>query len=451
MTWLNRLLRSESPKLERPVKTVVGRLMQKTRRFEHVLIPRDGYRLPFFSSSNFALTYWVAPDLVDPTEEFVRSVLRPGAVFVDVGANVGTVSALAAGVVGPSGTVVAIEPHPTTFDLLCRTIDSNGLANVTPLPVACGATAGMARLTNERRKDDNNKMDDTGAGIAVAMTTLANVLGEQSLEKVDLLKIDVEGFECAVLRGLAGKFSTIGALYLEVIEANLHRYGDSTAAVVSLLQENGFACFEIANDATNLVAFSTAAQVSACDGDLVEVPGNPVLDNTGHCPMGDLAIPGAASATRRMVTLADSGMAGRKLLTRRATTMTAMATPATRWARATSLGSSPGSAPSRAAIRRAASRSLVAAASPARMMQMESTPWYAPRSSAANRRARKMATPRLSAMPAARTAMPLAVGRASDLVKPISPMSGPLPFVSTWAPRCFTVKSMRRDHRSGVA
>lgn len=77
MTLLNRLFRSESPKFEHPIKTTVGRVMQKSGRFEHLRVQR-GYELPFFSASNFSLTYWVAPGLVDPTEEFVRTVLRPG-------------------------------------------------------------------------------------------------------------------------------------------------------------------------------------------------------------------------------------------------------------------------------------------------------------------------------------------------------------------------------------
>lgn len=278
MTLLNRLFRSESPKFEHPIKTTVGRVMQKSGRFEHLRVQRVGYELPFFSASNFSLTYWVEPGLVDPTEEFVRTVLRPGDVFVDVGANVGTVSALAAGVVGPNGRVVAIEPHPTTFSLLRRTLAANGRQNVTCLNVACGSTAGMATLTDEPRKDDNNKVDESGAGIPVKVTALIDLLRDHSLAKVDLLKIDVEGFEYAVLSGLEGDLSMIGAMHIEVIEANLGRYGHSTAAIVSLLQRNGFACFEIIDDPTNLVAFSTAPQVSGWGVGLVGLPGNPVLD-----------------------------------------------------------------------------------------------------------------------------------------------------------------------------
>jgi FkbM family methyltransferase len=277
MAWLHQLLGSESPKLDRPVRAVTGYLMQRTRLFEKVMIRRDGYLLPFFSSSNIALTYWVSPDFIDPTEQFVRSILRPGDVFIDVGANVGTVASVAARLVGPHGKVVAIEPHPRTVENLQQTVSVNAFGNVVCLEVACGALSGLASLTDEKRKDDNNRFDEVGVGVPVRVTTLAEIVRTLALEKVSLLKIDVEGFEGAVLRGLGREFHRVEAIYIEVIEANLQQCGDSTADIISLLQRNGFACFLISEDSTNLAALSTAAQLADLSDRLVSVPGNPTL------------------------------------------------------------------------------------------------------------------------------------------------------------------------------
>ena len=278
MPLLNTLLRSDSPKLARPVKGLVGFVMQKSHLFQNVRIRRDGYLLPFHSGSNVALTYWIVPELVDPTEVFVRSLLRPGDVFVDVGANVGTISALAAGLVGETGRVVAIEPHPTTFAYLQRTISSNELKNVVCLERACGSAAGVTGLTNQRRKDDNNRVDAAGSGLSVRVTTLASVLRDLSLDSVSLLKIDVEGFEGAVLRGLADEASRVAALYVEVIEANTQRFGDSVSSITTMLQTLGFSCFRSAADATNLVALTRLDQLTAIGGGAWEpVAGNPPL------------------------------------------------------------------------------------------------------------------------------------------------------------------------------
>lgn len=278
MTWLNRLVRSDSPKYQRPLKTLAGYLMQRTGRFEHLEIQRDGYVLPFYATSNVALTCWVVPDLVDATEAFVSAVLRPDAVFVDVGANVGTVSALAAGLVGPSGRVLAIEPHPATFGLLKRTIAANGLVNVICVEAACGSAPGTALLTDVGRKDDNNRVEARGdrdgiaTGMTVRSTRLDDLLDEHDLDRIDLVKIDVEGFEGAVLRGLDTAFSRIDAFHVEVIEANLQRYGDTASSIITLLQGHGFTCFEITGDPTNLVALSDAARAASSGVGLVEIP-----------------------------------------------------------------------------------------------------------------------------------------------------------------------------------
>ena len=275
MGLTRRLARSESPKYQRPLRTLAGYAMQRTRRFEHVRIRRRGYVLPFFSTSNVALTFWVVPEMVDRTEEFVRDFLGPGDVFVDVGANVGTLSVLAAGVVGPAGRVLAVEPHPRTFDLLRRTVDANGATNVTCVDAACGAAPGRATITDHPRKDDNNNVDPSGEGFPVRTATLADLLAEHEVERVDLLKIDVEGYEAAVLRGLRGAFDKVAAVHVEVIARNLERYGDSIPAVVSLLQDHGFACFALPDDPTNLVALRTTAQVAAAGHGLTPLPGNP--------------------------------------------------------------------------------------------------------------------------------------------------------------------------------
>jgi FkbM family methyltransferase len=285
MRWLNRLLRSDSPKLTRPVRLALGLAMQRTGWWDHVRIPRGDYVLPF-SSSNVALTYWVVPDFVDPTEEFVRAVLCEGDVFVDVGANVGTVSAVAAHVVGPRGLVVAIEPHPATFANLCDTIAVNGFGNVDCLEVACGEVAGVVELTDMGRKDDNNAVNrvndhdrDSGDGrrrVPVRSVALADVLRDHSLSRVDLVKIDVEGFEGSVLRGLDGEFWRVAMVHVEVIEHNLRRFGDSVDGVVAFLRERGFECFAVSGDPFNIVALSSAARERAATAawamQLVPVP-----------------------------------------------------------------------------------------------------------------------------------------------------------------------------------
>ena len=164
--------------------------------------------------------------------EVVARLLPAGGTMVDAGANVGYVSVLAASVAGPRGRVLAFEPHPELVDVLrqnaavadaeghCATIDVRasalgdraGLATLL-LPDDFAANDGLARIVDEHdaRIVDGHEVHAPGAPVTalatggavsrhipVAQTTLDDVLGEAA---VDLLKIDVEGFEAQVLAG----------------------------------------------------------------------------------------------------------------------------------------------------------------------------------------------------------------------------------------------------------
>src|SRR5205823_143519 len=68
------------------------------------------------------------------TFHFLCRILRPGMVFLDIGANIGQYTLLASQRVGPVGDVHAFEPHPTLFDVLVRNVDRNRCRNVTTVP-----------------------------------------------------------------------------------------------------------------------------------------------------------------------------------------------------------------------------------------------------------------------------------------------------------------------------
>jgi hypothetical protein len=108
----------------------------------------------------------------------------------------------------------------------------------------------------------------------VRVTTLTEILRELEIEHVALLKIDVEGFEEAILDGLVGEFPRVAAIYLEVIDANLRRYGSSAAGVVGALQANGFTSFRSAVDPTNIVALPNDRQPGMLGDDWTPVPGS---------------------------------------------------------------------------------------------------------------------------------------------------------------------------------
>ena len=144
----------------------------------------------------------------NPAEyEAFRRAVGPGAVALDVGANVGAYSVLLGQWVGPSGCVFAFEPEPRAFQGLSRHVLLNRLgAIVHPVPVAvadhegtanlvAAATAGEARIGGETRVGGPAPL-----GTTTRVTTVDRFCAERGLEP-SFLKIDVEGLELAVLRG----------------------------------------------------------------------------------------------------------------------------------------------------------------------------------------------------------------------------------------------------------
>jgi FkbM family methyltransferase len=133
--------------------------------------------------------------------DLLASFLTDGAIFVDIGANIGTYTLWAAGQVGPTGIVIALEPHPRTFAKLEFNRAANGGGNVRCVNIAAGPHAGQATL----RFDGGGNVGGAslladeaahdGAGVSVGVRPLADILMEQKVGRIDVMKVDVEGYE----------------------------------------------------------------------------------------------------------------------------------------------------------------------------------------------------------------------------------------------------------------
>ncbi|MCC7252731.1 FkbM family methyltransferase [Hyphomicrobium sp.] len=128
--------------------------------------------------------------------------LRPGDTFVDVGANFGLFSAMAAKKVGAEGRVVSIEPHPELVRRLKFNMDANGFRHVTIFESAVGDKTGEAVLyantssfaESSLRADATQPRKDQKA-TAVPIATLLDIVERAGLSRIDALKIDIEGYE----------------------------------------------------------------------------------------------------------------------------------------------------------------------------------------------------------------------------------------------------------------
>lgn len=132
--------------------------------------------------------------------EPIRTALRPGGTFVDVGANVGFYSMLALDIVGASGAVHAFEIDPRPLRCLRKTIARERLTNLVLHEVAVGRTNGGTRLV-AREDSGHSGVAEDGRGPALAMVTLDRWWRQTRIENVQAIKIDIEGGECAAVEG----------------------------------------------------------------------------------------------------------------------------------------------------------------------------------------------------------------------------------------------------------
>jgi FkbM family methyltransferase len=130
--------------------------------------------------------------------------LRPGMTVWDIGANVGLYTLPSARAVGSAGHVVAFEPMPRNLHFLRRHLALNGFGGVAVCEAAVSDEAGTLRM--EEGDSPSEFHADPGGGWTVRAITLDEWLSESGALPPDVVKIDVEGSDDAVLRGGAGSF-----------------------------------------------------------------------------------------------------------------------------------------------------------------------------------------------------------------------------------------------------
>lgn len=195
-------------------KKVLGRILLKIIPSPKgvVQVKIGGYTIDTYPSRN---DWWKSMYLGCCSVEIAHSIKRylpPSGVFIDVGAGVGYFSAIASDIIGISGQVHSFEPFPSNAKAIRRMIESNPNANIILNECALGDDDTVHNYYIERfssstaasmREGVLKEVDET---IEVRTQRLDNYLEQKKINEVSLIKIDVEGYEYNVLKGLAGFF-----------------------------------------------------------------------------------------------------------------------------------------------------------------------------------------------------------------------------------------------------
>ena len=181
------------------------------------------------------------------------NMARGASTIFDVGANVGLYSLLAAST-NPNATIHAFEPTPTLSRAIDKNIQANNLQNIVVNRMAVGNVNGSVFLNFCSGADGNNEgmnfvtttkmQSDDEPTTAV---TLDQYCHEHGISSIDLMKMDVEGGEYAVLLGAQEllKRKAIKYIIVELVEWAAHRSGYSTTDVKRILVENGYQIYAV--------------------------------------------------------------------------------------------------------------------------------------------------------------------------------------------------------------
>jgi len=183
---------------------------------------------------------------------WIADSLTAGDVFVDVGANVGYFSLLAASAVGTSVRVVALEPAPSTFRALQANLARNGATNVRAVNAAAydkEGTLPIFTVPTEEHAGGATIVKAIGPREAdVAARPLADILTASEIARARIIKIDVEGAEVAAVRGLLPALTAAPPGLEIVVELTAATEGD----VRAMLEPLGFNAYVLENPSSPL-------------------------------------------------------------------------------------------------------------------------------------------------------------------------------------------------------
>lgn len=200
----------------------------------------------FFSAEKkgFGKFIYAFRENYEPELAYLEEILSPGMIFVDAGANFGVYTLVASKLVGETGRVLAFEPTAGSFATLRQNIDLNRSSNVRLFQVALAQKKGRAWLYHGWDPVGNSLGRDPLAGSEgeeVQTESLDTVLKENGVDRVDVIKIDVEGAEELVLQGAIRCLTTqLPIVIFEVNPGCADRLGLSPWGARDLLQALGY-------------------------------------------------------------------------------------------------------------------------------------------------------------------------------------------------------------------
>lgn len=236
---------------------IAAHFLKKVFRVSRLVVNTEAGRFYVDPVSHFGRAITLFGNYEPDLSQALHVLLKPSAVFMDVGANEGYFSIMAAELIGPSGKVITVEPQKRLRAVLEKNFELNDVRNGLIIDSAISDTKGVSVL---------HISPDTATGSTalhqstryklptdrVETITLSDLLALAGVEYIDVMKMDIEGFEYEAIMGSKEVFQThrIKALALELHPGSITKRGLDPDDITSFLQDCGY---ELDNRFSNMV------------------------------------------------------------------------------------------------------------------------------------------------------------------------------------------------------
>ncbi len=215
-----------------------------------IRLPEKGMSL-FLNPHDTVVSGAIFFGVYEPFEvSLFRAYLKPGMTVLDIGANLGYYTVIAAARVGASGRVIAVEPDKDNQYFLQKNVTENGLSHVTVVPVAVAATEGEAVLyMSSDNKGDHRVYPVEGSRQQqqIHTTTIDALMTQFDLTHVDVIKMDIQGAEGLALQGMQELLSKTAsmAIFTEFWPEGLQKTGQDPLLFLQTFLSHGFVLLSI--------------------------------------------------------------------------------------------------------------------------------------------------------------------------------------------------------------
>jgi FkbM family methyltransferase len=225
--------------LDKPVQALIHKMLPNPVIVDGNIMYHDLY-------VNSAIIHMMGGTYESGTTSCIKKLLKPGMTFVDIGANCGYFTLIGARAVGPTGKVYTFEPDPRNTRLIQESVAANKLVEyvrIAPLAITDGTRGDTVELFLSSSSGQNSLWGkQSQKHITVSTTSLDKFFKQEVYPRMSLIKIDVEGAEVDILRGMTelNRVNPDLRLILEFSPQSFENRGIVTSEIFSLLNHLGF-------------------------------------------------------------------------------------------------------------------------------------------------------------------------------------------------------------------